>query len=240
MSNTLRTSSRKEQQRRWRLAAVLVGVVVGAATGHASNMGFKRSVNILSNPGSSTVHWLSLPYRYTPDDVGLPGMVDAEDLCQDLGSDGVEAVLRWDEPSSTFVEHPCGGGSPFVLAAGTGYGVRLLPDWSLMANLAGGHDDGFEYSIPPTAGGQLSWLSVPYHLRIPENGSDPAIDAEDLCTQIGASEVLAVIRRVEPAGVYEAYGCGSTLQPPFEIVRGRSYGVINRPGATLTWQPVHY
>jgi hypothetical protein len=220
---------------------IVLATVIGlAASGlaAAANMGFTRSVSSLSDPGPG-IYWLSLPYRYTPEDVGLPAVVDAEDLCQDLGSEGVDAVLRWDEPSSTFVEHPCGGGAPFVLTVGTGYGVRLLPEWYPFANLAGGHDDDFEYSIPPTAGGQLSWLSVPYHLRIPENGSDPTIDAEDLCTQIGASEVFAIVRRVEPAGVYEAYGCGSVLQPPFEIVRGQSYGVVNRPGQAITWQPDH-
>lgn len=218
---------------------VAVGAAMSATPLTASDMGFKLRVDIISDP-SPQLFWLSIPYRYTPEDVGTQGTVDAEDFCQDLSSGGVSAVVRWDEPSSTFVEHPCGGGMPFALTVGTGYGVRVTAGWSINSNIAGSHDDGFAYSIPPSGDGQLSWLSVPYHLRVPEHGFNLPVSAEDLCRQIGSSEVLAIVRWDGPTGAYQAYGCGSVFEAPFEVVRGRAYGMVNRTGQTIDWQPIHF
>jgi hypothetical protein len=205
----------------------------------ATNMAFKLPVHLSATPDAG-LYWLSVPYRYDPVDVGLPSVVDAEDFCQDLSSTAIEAVLRWDEPTATFVEHLCGGTTPFPLAPGTGYAIRTLPNYSVSDYLTGGHDDDFIYSILPSGGSQLSWLSVPYHLQIPAKGSALRFTAEDLCRQIGASEVAAIVRWNEEIGAYEAYGCGSELQAPFEIPRGRSVGVINRTGETIDWQPIHF
>lgn len=204
----------------------------------SSTMGFKQRLILNASPGPS-IHWLSLPYRYSPEDVGTPGVVDAEDLCQDAGDGGgIAAVLRWNEAASTLVEHYCGAASPFALLEGVGYGIRRVPNWSLSANLAGGHDDAFAHSIPATGGSQLSWLSVPYHLKNAAN-HDP-ITAEGLCQQIGSSEVLAIMRWDTAAEVYRAYGCGSAFEAPFPITPGEAFGVINRGGQTISWQPIHY
>lgn len=206
----------------------------------ASTMGFARQFDLPPSAGPS-LHWISLPWSYQPQDVGTPGVLDAEDLCRDLGGEEtVAAVLRWDEPTSTVQEHTCGTENPFALDRGEGYGVRNVPGRTIRGAVVGAHDDAFAYSIPATAGSQLSWLSVPYHLRIPENHGDLGIDAEDLCRQIGLTEVLAVVRWNAAVGAYEAYGCGSELAMPFEIVRGLAYGVINRGQQTLDWQPIHY
>jgi hypothetical protein len=203
-------------------------------------MGFTRQF-LFPPTGGANLHWISIPWIYQPLDVGTPGTLDVEDLFQDLGGDQtIAAVVRWDEASSTFVEHPCGAGSPFVLAQGIAYGLRNVPGQTINGALAGAHDNAFSYSVPPTGGSQLSWLSVPYHVRIPEKHGDLRVTAEDLCRQIGSSTVLAIMRWDEPSGAYQVCGCGSALQAPFEVARGEGYGVINRPGQTINWQPTHY
>jgi hypothetical protein len=200
-------------------------------------MGFKHNVTFEATPAAA-LRWLSLPYLYTPQDAGTPGTLDAEDLCQDL--DGIAAVLRWDEPTSTFAEHPCGEPSAFALEQGIGFGIRLGPDRHLFSALSGGHDDGFVYSIAPSGGSQLTWLSVPLHVRIPEKRGDSRVTAEDLCRQIGETEVIAVVRWNAEAAAYETYGCGSAFHEPFQLVRGEAYGVVNRSNQTIDWQPIHY
>ena len=86
----------------------------------------------------------------------------------------------------------------------------------------------------------MTWISVPYHLQVPENGGTLRVTAEDLCRQIGSAEVLAILRWDEASASYRAYGCGSSFEAPFEIERGQGYGVVNRPGQTIDWQPLHY
>lgn len=226
-----------------RVSTILVAAVVAwaMAAPHlaTANTGFKQTL-LLPRAPVPTVHWLALPYLYSPLDVGLPGTIDAEDLCRDLGPGGVEAVVAWDDATSTFIEHLCGAADPFALTQGIGYGIRVVADWGLEATLSGGHDDGFVYTLPAGPGGQLTWLSVPYHLRIPPSRGASPVTAEELCRQIGSAEVLAIVRWDPEVAGYEAYGCGSVFEAPFEVVRGRSYGVVNRPGATITWQPIHF
>lgn len=202
------------------------------------NMGFKQAVD-LTKAQIERVHWLSLPYRYAPADVGTPGVVDAEDLCQDLGGGWLLGILRWHEPTSTFIEHTCGGPSPFPLVKGMGYGIRIAPNYHVRTDVGGGHDDDFTFSIPPTGGSQMSWISLPYHLKKLSFGPGP-FTAEDLCRQIGVSEVKAIVRHDTATGIFHAYVCGSTFEQPFEIKRGTAYGVINQTGQTITWQPEHY
>lgn len=235
--------TRRQAQRRWLLAAllgsaVLIATLCGPAA--AATMGFTRQFDFPPTTGPN-VHWISLPWRYSPQDVGTSGLVDAEDVCQDLGgAPAVAAVLRWNEASSTLIEHACGTGSPFPILKGVGYAVRNGAGRTILGAVAGAHDDLFAYSIPSTSGSELTWLSVPYHLRIPSKPGDLRVTAEDLCRQIGAAEIFAVVRWNETAAAYEAYGCGSALQAPFEIERGTAYGVVNRPGQTIAWQPIHF
>lgn len=203
-----------------------------------STMGFKKRLILSATPGPS-IHWVSLPYRYEPADVGTIGVVDAEDLCQDVGDGGgITAVLRWNEATSTIVEHACGNPGPFALQAGQAYGIRRTPNWSLSANLAGGHDDALSFSIPASGTSQLSWVSVPYHLRNATN-NDP-VTAEGMCQQIGTSELLAIVRYDSAAGAYRAYGCGSTFESPFQVDTVQGLGLVNLGGQTISWQPLHY
>ena len=219
------------------------GAHAGGASGSAdgalqSTMGFKQRL-IFSATSGPSIHWLSLPYRYEPEDVGTIGVVDAEDLCQDVGDGGgITAVLRWNEAASTIVEHTCGNPSPFALQAGQAYGIRRTPNWSLSANLAGGHDDALSFSIPASGASQLSWVSAPYHLRNAAN-NDP-VTAAGVCQQIGSSEVFAILRYDSAAGSYRAYGCGSTFELPFQVEAGEGLGLVNRGSQTISWQPLHF
>jgi hypothetical protein len=217
---------------------VLLALLASGTAAAQSTTGFKLNLSLESSP-APTLHWLALPYLYSPADVGDPGILDAEDLCQDLG-DGITAVLRWNETSSAFQEHPCGDPSPFALDEGVGYGIRLQADRTFAAAITGGHDDGFAYSIAPSGGSQLTWASVPYHIRATDKPLGSLVTAEDLCRQIGDNEVLAILRWNGDLGAYETYGCGSAFQTPFDVVRGESYGLINRPNQTIAWQPVHH
>lgn len=231
-------SRRRSGGRRFsRAAVVLLLLLLAGQAAAQSSMGFKHNV-VLEATSAPALHWVSLPYLYTPQDVGTPGTLDAEDLCQDL--DGIAAVLKWDESTSTFVQHLCGDPSPFALEQGLGFGIRLEPVRHFSAALSGGHDDGFAYSIPPSGGSQLTWLSVPLHVRIPEKLGDSRVTAEDLCQQIGETEVLAIVRWNPNAAAYESYGCGSAFHEPFQLVRGQAYGVVNRSSQTIDWQPIHY
>lgn len=211
-----------------------------SAQGIQPTMGFTRQFNF-PYASVTNLHWISIPWKYLPQDTGTIGVLDAEDLCADLGgSQTIAAVLRWNEATSSLVEHPCGAASPFALAEGTGYALRNAAGSGIAGALAGAHDNAFSYSIAATGGSQLSWLSVPYHLRIPEKFGDLLVNAEDLCRQIGSSELLAITRWNNDQSAYEAYGCGSTFVAPFEINRGESYGVVNRATQTIVWQPIHY
>ncbi|NJL29181.1 MAG: hypothetical protein HC897_15515 [Thermoanaerobaculia bacterium] len=204
------------------------------------NMGFRSRLS-LSTASAERIFWLSLPYRYTPPDVGTPGVVDAEDVCEDFENPAVLGILRWNEPTSTFVEHTCGAPSPFPLVKGTAYGVRIASNYNLDVIVSGGHDDAFTFSIPPTTGSQLSWISLPYHLRRTRvNPLPDGFTAEDLCQQIGSTEVRAIVRHDTETGIFHTYVCGSTFQTPFLIRDLQAYGVINKPGQTITWQPEHY
>jgi len=211
-----------------------------ASSSGASTMGFTRHFHF--PPGTEpNLHWISLPWSYQPEDVGTLGALDAEDLCEDLGEAGsIASILRWDEPTSTFIEYPCGTENPFLLNQAEGYGVRGSPGQTVQGFVVGVHEDSFAYSISPSGGSQLSWLSIPYHMKVPEKHGDLTINAEDLCRQIGLAEVLAIVRWDDAADVFESYACGSELETPFEILRGESYGVVNRSGQTIQWHPIHY
>ncbi|HYC58175.1 MAG TPA: hypothetical protein VEK79_01280 [Thermoanaerobaculia bacterium] len=197
-------------------------------------MGFRVSFRLQPSGFSN---WISVPYFYSPEDFGTPSVVDVEDLCRDLGSPStVASVMRWDEASSTFVSWTCGDtGTPFTLVKGTAYGVVNAPGEIVEASLLGAHDNVFAFDMPATAGSNLSWISIPYHHKIPDLAPPSGVDAADVCASIG-SAATAIIRRDATTGMYIAYACASTLDTPFPIAIGTGYGVINSPGQPIAWQ----
>jgi hypothetical protein len=66
------------------------------------------------------------------------------------------------------------------------------------------------------------------------------VTAEGLCQQIGASELLAIVRYDSAAGAYRAYGCGSTFESPFQVDTVEGLGLVNRGSQSISWQPLHY
>lgn len=209
----------------------MVIAIAVAFTASGSNMGFKKGFNFPPT-GGENLNWISLPYFY--------GSTDAEGLCRDLGgASRVARVVRWDEASSSYVSYTCGGKTPFPLEKGIAYGVVNAPDQTINAAIVGSHDNSFVFNIPPTAGSNLTWVSIPYHHNIPNHPGTPAgIDAEDLCRDIGSTKVQAIVRWDEPTSSYVSYTCGSGS--PFPITVGTGYGIINAPGQTIMWRPPHF
>jgi hypothetical protein len=219
-------------------ATSIVLVMTLAPPASASNMGFRVSFRLQPN---GFANWISVPYFYSPEDFGTPSVVDAEDLCRDLGSPTtVASVTRWDEPSSTFVSWTCGAaGTPFNVLKGTAYGIVNAPGEIIEASLLGAHDNAYTFNIPATTGSNLSWISIPYHHKIADLAPPSGVDAQDLCQSIG-SAAAAIIRRDATTGMYIAYACASTLDTPFSIAVGTGYGVINSSGQPIAWQPPIY
>lgn len=223
------TATRRRPGKAWALVLVVLGVATAA---QASNMGFKRRFSF--GEAGSPLHWVSLPLDY----VGA----DAEALCDDLGgASSVGFIVRWNEASSSFEGHACGDPSPFLLEQGVGYGVMNAPGASIAGTVVGAHVDGYGFLLASTIGSNLSWLSVPYHLDLPEEpGTPPGQDAEDLCASAGVSDVFAVVAWDELTGAYVAHACGSELIAPFPILPGVAYALVNRDGQDIDWQAPVY
>jgi hypothetical protein len=204
-----------------------------ATSAAASNRGFRITFRFLPNGANSSENWISIPYLYTPADFGTIGIVDAEDVCRDLGGAAtVQSVLRWDEPSSTFLSWTCGSaGTPFAITKGTAYGIQSAPGQVIEGSLVGAHDNNFSFTLASTTGSNLSWISIPYHHKILDVAPPAGIDAEDLCRFFASP--AAILRRDPLAGAYVAYACGSTLDTPFPIVIGTGYAIVNQPGQTI-------
>jgi hypothetical protein len=215
---------------------VLAVVLYLASPALASNVGFAYRLNIPAGSGG-TLTWLALPWFYSP-----TTSVNAEALCQDLqnGTASVTAVLAWDEASAQMVSYTCGSGTGFVVQEGIAYGVLQAPGQAISTTIVGSHDDAYAYSIPPTTGANLTFVSIPYHHHILDVAGAPGVvDAEDLCQSVGAS-LAAVVRYDGTAGAYTAHACGSTLDEPFALALGTGYGLVNAEGQTITWQPPHF
>lgn len=217
------------------LTGLALLLLPAAAT--ASNMGFALQLNIA--PAGTNLSFLSLPYLYNP--------TTAEALCQDLLVPGVPntvaSVRAWDDTSSTFLSHTCGSASNpnnFSLTEGIAYGIVNASAKTIAGLVVGAHDDAFTYSIAPTSGGNLTWISIPYHHNIPDvAGTAGVVDAEDLCESIGPN-VKALMRWDAPTSLFVTYACGSVFDTPFPITMPNGYGLINAPGQTIAWQPPHY
>lgn len=198
----------------------------------ASNMGLALRVELTSTP--QPLHFVSLPWLYDPG--------TAEALCQDLGAAGdVSGILRWDGGSSVFVEYSCGSGvADFALDQGMAYGVRVGLNRTVDQLVVGIHDDDFEFDFAPGSGGNLHWISLPYHLALADAGGlEGVVDSEDLCLEAGP-ELFSVVRWRETTGRFESYLCGSEFIEAFVLEQGVAYGLVNADGETVSWQPTHY
>ena len=218
---------------KWRSATlILPALLLLSAPLVASNMGVALRMDLESYP--QRLHFISLPWLYTP--------ATADALCWDLGgTEDVSEILRWDDTTSSFVEYACGSHvGDFSLEEASGYGVRVKSWEYIDTLLVGRHDDSFDFDFAPGSAGTLHWVSLPYHLALPDaGGQEEVVDAEDLCLQAGP-ELFSVLRWNETAEDFEAYLCGSEFSTPFELEQGVGYGLINVDGESIQWQPTHY
>jgi hypothetical protein len=216
-------------------------LVLAVAVSAQANTGFKKLFHFPSTGPSR--HWIALPYSYSPEDAGVIGTLDVQDLCNDLGgATKVLSIEKWDESTSTFTTWTCGAaGTPFTLTKGTAYAVNNQPGQTIKSAIVGAHDDAYTFSIASTGGSSLSWIGVPYHRNFTDNAGTPAgLDAEDLCRSIDSAEVWAVVRWDTAASRYVTYGCGSAFSTPFPITLGEGYAVVNVSGQTISWLPPHF
>lgn len=212
-------------------AVMVVALLLAGAPVTGGTIGF--AYKLVRDPTTPARFSLSLPYVYGPG--------NASGLCADLGPGTVANVRTWDEASSRFLVYACSGGANnFTLVPGRAVLVERAPGTTLNALLVGAHDGQLEFDISPTPGSNMTWVSLPYHLALPDAGGIAGvIDAEDLCLDVGAG-LMAVVRWVEEEEVFAAYLCGSTLDQPFPLEVTQGYGLVNAPGEGFSWRPDHF
>ncbi len=220
------------------VAAVLL--VLGAAAAQASNMAFLVRYQLTFNgTGVSSLYWVSIPYHYRPPDVNSNGIVDAEDLAQDLqprdagytrpcdaGSNpcAVYQVWRWDEATGIYDIYRSGSAfaTPFEIVPGVAYGLDLQAVGSNTTHdleLTGGNDPAFQlqYCFDPSAENH-HWFSLPPNLMIEDSNGNGRMDAEDLGQAMGGPDWIYQIRRYDTAtGTQEVWRVGSAFGSPFTI-----------------------
>ena len=226
--------------------AVAVAVVAGAmsaSSAFAGNLGFWYRVVLDAGGPTGKLYWISLPYVYTPQDVGSIGQLDAEDLVQDLqplgltspctGSNCAVAEVRaFDSTTGEYLTWTTGGaGTPFELEPGLGYAIVLRTVGAHTAHavdVVGAHDPGLALSGCHDPGGvNLLWISLPPNLDIDVSDGIPGVlDAEDLGWAMGGPDHVFQLRRLNDAtGLYEAWVVDSVYGAPFTVDLTRAVGV---------------
>jgi len=83
--------------------------------------------NIPATTGSN-LSWISIPYHHKISDLAAPSGVDAEDVCQSIGS-AAAAIIRRDATTGMYISYACAStlDTPFPVVVGTGYGVINSP-----------------------------------------------------------------------------------------------------------------
>ena len=230
------------------IVALAAGLVVlGAGAVQASNMAFLVRYQLTYDAGgASNLHWVSIPYHYQPPDVNGNGVVDAEDLIQDLqpraytrpcqvGSSGpdvcaVYQVWRWDESTGSYQTYRLNdfGTGLFTLTPGEAYGLDIQAVGSNTTHdleLVGGNDPTFQlqYCFDPSADNS-HWFSLPPNLMIPDSNGNGQVDAEDLGQAMGGPDWIYQIRRYDTAtGLQQVWRVGSAFGTPFTIDATEGY-----------------
>ncbi len=205
--------------------AVLLIIPALLLVGHlvASNVGYRIVYELTAPPDSANgTNWLALPYR------NKPGLVDAEDLFNDLGgATFVESIARYVTATDTFETFTGGPDNNFTLIAGEG--LRVVVKSTVQYEIFGSHDPQHVITLPgleatPTGS---SWISLPYNAE--------STSAAALMDEIGPSMVDEIQRYVRSTGAYQVYsGSGAD----FSLQRGEAYQIrVNKsvqyvPGTT--------
>lgn len=237
------------------------------STADAGNIGFRYSLGLTTTGPTTGLCWIAIPYVYTPPDSYVNGLVDAEDLVQDLqptnitrpctGPDcAVMRVWRWDEATGVYESWTGGAatGAPFELEPGVAYAVELREVNGITAHtidVVGAHNPSLEFNDCHTPDGiNMRWISIPPHLDIDKSYGDPdVLDAEDLGQAMGGPNKIFQIRRLNTTtGYFENWVVGSVYGTPFEIDLRYAYAVdlscsdLSAPCGSCpwTWIPTHY
>ncbi len=205
--------------------AVLLIVPALLLAGHllASNVGYRIVYELKAPPDAiDGTNWLALPYE------NKPGLVDAEDLFNDLGgATFVESVARYVSATDSFETFTGGPDNNFTLVAGEG--LRIVMKSTVQYEIFGSHDPQLVVALPGpevTMSGS-SWLSLPYNAESTSAGA--------LMEEIGPSMVQQIQRYVRTTGAYQIYN-GSSAD--FSLERGEAYYIrVNKsvqyvPGTT--------
>jgi len=198
------------------IMAVAAGILLAAASAaHASNMAFLVRYQLTYNASGSNLYWVSIPYNYQPPDSNGNGMVDAEDLAQDLQPRGagysrpcdassnpcaVYQVWHWNETTHSYETWRSGSvfGTPFAITPGESYGLGLQAvgsNTNHTLELTGGNDPTFQfqYCFDP-ASDNYHPFSLPPNLRISDTNGNGQLDAEDLGQAMGGPDWIYQIR----------------------------------------------
>ncbi len=253
---------------------LIVGLAVlamGAGVATASNMGSLVRLQLTFDASAtSNLYWISIPYHYQPPDANGNGVVDAEDLAQDLQPRSlnrpcttdcaVYEVRHWDESSQSYETWRSGStlGTPFQIVPGESYGIDLQEvngTTTFTFEIAGANDPDFQlqYCYDSTGANNYHRFSVPANLMIDDTNGNGQIDAEDLGQAMGGPDWIYQIRRYDTATNEEqVWRVGSAFGTPFTIDVAEGYVLDlvcpNTPGdcsspndpCAWSWAPPHY
>jgi hypothetical protein len=215
----------------WSLVVVAVAlssvVLLSSDQALASNMGFKMNkvIEATATPAPKGENLVALPYR---NPYGT-----AEDVCSALGLTAATGKIRQlNALAGTTASHNCGALGPFTLALRVG--IIVTNPTAAGGILVGSHAGNPPGSITlqplatPAPKGQ-NHFPVLYHTT--------AVNAQDLCTDLGLPAGGKILRRNAATGVPSSHNCGDL--GAFNLVLGEST-VVTFPGASaLSVAPGH-
>jgi len=222
-------------------------LVMGAGAATASNMASLVRHQLTFDSSGNNLYWISIPYHYQPPDANGNGVVDAEDLAQDLQPRGagytrpcdagsnrcaVYQVRKWDESAQAYVTWRSGStlGTPFQLTPGESYGIDLQAvgsNTTHVLEVAGSNDPGFQlqYCFDPN-GVNYHRFSLPANLKLDDVNGNGQMDAEDLGQAMGGPDWIYQIRRYNTStGEEEVWRVGTAFGTPFPIDPAQGYVV---------------
>jgi len=178
------------------VAVLLFALMSGAII--ASNMGHMRRIT-LYKPGDSPVdgtNTLNLPYKLGP------GMGDAKNLMDDIGSASVANLSRYVVATNALQTYSGrkNGGVAFPLIAGECYYVKVQGSADLPYDVVGSDDPGkvidlLQPGAPPSTGD--NFVSLPFNCT--------AKNAKELMDDIGFSQVTSVSRYILATNAFQSY-----------------------------------
>ncbi len=193
--------------------AILLIVPALLLVGHlvASNVGYRIVYELKAPPDAANgTNWLALPYK------NKPGLIDAEDLFNDLGgATTVESIARYLPQTNTFAVFTGGPENNFTLVPGEG--IRIVMKATVQYEIFGSHIPQQVVALPgpEESFAGSSWLALPYNAQV--------TTASELMDEIGPSMVDEIQRYIRTTGSFQVYsGTGGN----FSLEKGEAYLVL--------------